>query len=128
MIRSCHNSAKFIEAESAAGRQSTALYNKQAWPRPPPNMSGFMFTWSCIHKLLAEKCSLHYTVLLELLRVKIITWERSCLEARVNETSDFDLKSAKYPYDRFVISQVKPAVFFVLYTSLVPVAIMTVKG
>ena len=33
------------------------------------------------------------------IRVKIIISERSCLEARVNDTSDFDFKSAKYSYD-----------------------------
>ena len=32
-------------------------------------------------------------------RVKIIIWERSCLEARVSDTSNFDFKSAKYLYD-----------------------------
>ena len=44
--------------------------------------------------LLAPTSSTTWTV-----RVKMIIWERSCLEARVNDTSDFDLKSAKYSYD-----------------------------
>ena len=35
-------------------------------------------------------------------RVKIIILERSCLEARVNDTSNFDFKSAEYYYEKLL--------------------------